>query len=55
MAVVINDFEVTPAATQERAGGRKQEGMHQAQPESAKKIEKTMQVQHERKLRLAAY
>jgi hypothetical protein len=55
MAVVINDFEVAPAPTQEQSGGAKQDGAPQGKPESAKKIQKTMQVQHERRLRLAVY
>jgi len=57
MAVVINEFEVAPAAPAPApaAGQGAQPGGDASQPENVQKIEKAMHVAHERRRRLAAY
>ena len=53
MAVVINEFEVTPAPATPAAQPEKKSD--QPQGDSPKKITRLMRVEHERKRRLAAY
>jgi hypothetical protein len=56
MAVVINEFEVAPAPAPAPASGAPQaSGAGSGQPDTARKIHKTLQLQLERKLRLAVY
>ena len=56
MATVLNEIEIAPAPPPEQTAGAAQPaGAGQAQPGSAKKIHKTLQLQQERKLRLAVY
>jgi hypothetical protein len=54
MAVVINEFEVTPAPAPAPAGPPAKKG-DEGQGDTSKKIAKTYHVEHERKRRLAAY
>jgi hypothetical protein len=57
MAVVINEFEVSPAAEPKPApdATRTKQGNDPAQPETLQKIEKALRVAHERSHRLVAH